>query len=85
MNSVIALEELVKQSGERIKFLQQQLAAQHFRYKEKSSPMSYVRTVANDLHYYPAVDVLQGAYMMERFSAPRQLPRAEAWKALRWC
>jgi secreted Zn-dependent insulinase-like peptidase len=45
------------------------IAEQQFRFKEKTSSIHYARSLANDLHYYPAQDVLRGPLMMERYDA----------------
>ncbi|MBL4827554.1 MAG: insulinase family protein [Spongiibacteraceae bacterium] len=49
---------------------QAMLAQQQFRYLERSSPSSYVSGVATNLHYYPAAQVLSGAYLMSDFDSP---------------
>lgn len=47
---------------------QKAIAEQSFRFKESSSPVSYARRLANDLHYYPIKDLLQGSFMMEQYA-----------------
>ena len=46
---------------------QRAIAKQSFRFKESSAPISYARRLANDLHYYPIKDLLQGNFMMEQY------------------
>lgn len=46
---------------------QSRVAALQFRFKEKSPPMTYVRSLAHDMHYFPTVDTLRGNYRMDEF------------------
>jgi len=39
----------------------------HFRYMEKSHPDDFAIQVSNNLHHYPAQEVLRGDYLMESF------------------
>jgi len=40
-----------------------------FQYQEKGSAIHYVATLANNLHYLPASDVIHGAVLMQHFDA----------------
>jgi len=46
---------------------QKAIAEQSFRFKESASPVTYARRLANDLHYYPIKDLLQGNFVMEQY------------------
>ncbi|MEM1114471.1 MAG: insulinase family protein, partial [Pseudomonadota bacterium] len=48
---------------------QSQLADLRFRFKEKVDPMRYVSSLASNMHYYSAEDVLQGPFMMTDYDA----------------
>lgn len=43
------------------------IAAQQFRYQEKSSPINYVSSLSSRLQYYPSIDVLYAPYRMTDF------------------
>ena len=40
-----------------------------FRYQEKGEAISYVASLANNLHYYAPADVIQGQFLMQNFNA----------------
>lgn len=62
------LELIEKQGLERWIFEEnRRLAEIQFRFREKPSPLSYVRGLAAALHVYPARDVLIGPYLYEDF------------------
>lgn len=46
---------------------QAQVAALQFRFQEESAPMGYVSSLANDMHYFEASDILRGNYRMDDF------------------
>jgi secreted Zn-dependent insulinase-like peptidase len=48
---------------------QKALADLAFRFHEKDDAMMYVSMMANNLQYFPAVDVLRGSYLMEGMDA----------------
>lgn len=63
-----ALNRIGESADQRRLFEEQRaLAAQTFRYQEKSAPINYAMALATDLHYYPPADVLRGTYLMEQF------------------
>src|SRR5690606_32993433 len=63
---------LLRQEGiERWRYNEQSVVqSTSFQYQEKGSAIHYVATLANNLHYYPAGDVIQGAVLMQNFDAP---------------
>ena len=46
---------------------QQRLNDIAFRFKQKMPTVDYVSSIASDLHYFPAADVLRGPYHLEKF------------------
>lgn len=46
------------------------LAKTAFQFREKSSAISTVRSLASNLHRYPAVDVISGDYLLNNYDAP---------------
>jgi insulysin len=46
---------------------QGQLSALQFQFRETVQPLGYVRTLANDMHYFAPRDVLRGNYLMDDF------------------
>ncbi len=46
---------------------QSELLATRFRFREKSQPINYASRLANDMHYYPAADVLRAGYLMQDY------------------
>lgn len=45
----------------------QQIAAAHFRFKSKSSPLTYAYKLASSLHKYPAQDLMSALYLLQRY------------------
>jgi secreted Zn-dependent insulinase-like peptidase len=48
---------------------QGEIAALQFRFRDAGQAMGYVRSLANDMQYFSAEDVLRGNYLMEDFQA----------------
>ena len=46
---------------------QGQLSSLQFPFRETVQPLGYVRTLANDMHYFAPRDVLRGNYLMDDF------------------
>ncbi|MGK0289919.1 MAG: insulysin [bacterium] len=45
----------------------QQMGAINFRFKAKENPFSYVRQLSSNLQNYPAEDIIQAGWMLEKF------------------
>jgi len=62
---------LLKQEGiEKWRYNEQSVVQSTlFQYQEKGDALNYVATLANNLHYYPAPDVIQGPVLMRNFDA----------------
>ncbi|HEY5701548.1 MAG TPA: insulinase family protein, partial [Gammaproteobacteria bacterium] len=69
VSSVFQYLRLIRQQGLQRWIFEEnrKLADIQFRFREKSSPLAYVRGLAAALHVLPATDVLKGPFIYERF------------------
>lgn len=53
---------------------QAQIASTAFRFKEKSPPISYVRSISSNMHRYPVEQVLSAPYLLDKYK-PRLIKK----------
>ncbi|MGH1439571.1 MAG: insulinase family protein [Cellvibrionaceae bacterium] len=64
------IEQIKNRGVEQWRYEEKQLLSQiAFRFRENASAISTVRGLASNLHQYPAVDVINGDYLLERYDA----------------
>lgn len=65
-----ALEQIKKDGVEKWRYEEKRLLAQTaFQFREKSSAISTVRSLASNLHRYPAAEVISGDYLLNNYDA----------------
>lgn len=65
-----ALEQIKKDGVEKWRYEEKRLLAQTaFQFREKSAPISTVRSLASNLHQYPANEIISGDYLLNNYDA----------------
>jgi insulysin len=79
LQRLFAYLDLLREEGPQSRIYAEQgaLSDLAFRFREPSSPMGYVSSLSNNMHYYDDADVLRGPYLMEDFS-PEMISEALA-------